>query len=312
MIPAPRVICLGGAHFDFKLKAFEKLSLNDSNPVRKTVTPGGVARNIAENLARLGVPVSVMSRIGNDLSGDEILKRLSDLSIDVSGITRSTRFSTASYTAFLASDGEMVLAGADMEIYEEITPALLESYLSGSQPGQWIVFDTNLSPETIQFLAHHLPQSTQLFGIPVSGQKVGRLREVLPQLGGLILNLDELRILCETSISSPSEIQANCLELVKRGLSWVIVTSGGEGISIAERTDFYHVPVQKRFKSIDVTGAGDSFAAGVFYGLHQGHGLLDSIRWGMGCAHLTLQTTSSVNPDLNPTRLTKMLETQSC
>ena len=70
------IAVIGGANMDVKAKAFAPLMPAVSNPGQLELRPGGVARNIAENLARLGVPVSLLSRIGRDALGDAVLPPL--------------------------------------------------------------------------------------------------------------------------------------------------------------------------------------------------------------------------------------------
>src|SRR4051794_37969875 len=124
MVRAPKIMCVGGATIDIKARTLEPAVLRSSNPVKSMTTWGGVARNIAENLARLEFPVSLISRVGNDVEGDSIVNRLNLFQIDSSGVSRSARFPTAKYTALLEPDGEMIVAMADMGIYDELTPEL--------------------------------------------------------------------------------------------------------------------------------------------------------------------------------------------
>ncbi|HYK75001.1 MAG TPA: PfkB family carbohydrate kinase, partial [Pseudoneobacillus sp.] len=60
------VICIGGANIDRKFHMREKAQLGTSNPIYTSQNAGGVARNMAENLGRLGVEVSLISASGND------------------------------------------------------------------------------------------------------------------------------------------------------------------------------------------------------------------------------------------------------
>lgn len=303
MIPGPRVICVGGAHFDIKLKAIENFSWNDSNPVKKLVSPGGVARNIAENLARLGVSVGLSSRVGKDSPGETLIENLKNISIEVSQVTRSERHPTASYTAFLSMDGEMILAGADMEIYQEITPELLKPQLSFLQQAEWVIVDSNLTAQAVEFLAENLSGQTQILGVPVSNQKVKNFESALGRFNGMILNRNELSTLIGARIADPREVKQACLALLEKGCTWVIVTGGGNGVFVTQGSQFQALQVSKQIHLTDVTGAGDSFAAGVLFSLQKGVSLFDSVQWGIGCAQLTLQSEYSVCPDLSPDRL---------
>ena len=141
------IACIGGAHIDRHGVLAGPLVLGTSNPGRVSSDFGGVARNVAENLARLGVPTSILSRVGDDESGRGVLAHLGQLGIDTSQVTISAASPTASYTAVLQSDGELVLGLADMQIYDEITPALIEPVLPRLRAYDFWFADANLPGE---------------------------------------------------------------------------------------------------------------------------------------------------------------------
>lgn len=75
------VLCIGGMNVDKKVQLLENLVLETSNPVVSSLSAGGVSRNIAENLGRLGLPVKMLSVAGNDESFTWLERRLKALSI---------------------------------------------------------------------------------------------------------------------------------------------------------------------------------------------------------------------------------------
>ena len=112
----PSVLCIGGANLDRKLKLSEPLRMRTSNPVTSEVSPGGVARNVAENLARLGCKVGLLSTFSDDLEGNWLLDHLNSAGVDVSPSLIVPGRKSGSYTALQDAEGEMLLAMADMEI----------------------------------------------------------------------------------------------------------------------------------------------------------------------------------------------------
>jgi pseudouridine kinase len=67
------VTCVGGAVVDRKLHLHRPAVAGTSNPARLVTSVGGVARNVAESLARLGVPTALVSRVGADETGRGIV-----------------------------------------------------------------------------------------------------------------------------------------------------------------------------------------------------------------------------------------------
>src|SRR4030095_15320136 len=81
--PAGQVVVIGGANMDFKCQSKAPMVLRTSNPGRMAATIGGVACNIARNLARLGVPTALFTVVGQDEFGARILREARGRGIDL-------------------------------------------------------------------------------------------------------------------------------------------------------------------------------------------------------------------------------------
>jgi pseudouridine kinase len=79
----PRVCVIGGANVDIHGAAYQPLRLRDSNPGSVHVSPGGVARNVAENLSRLGVDCRLVTAVGKDPHGEMLLAHGRETGIDM-------------------------------------------------------------------------------------------------------------------------------------------------------------------------------------------------------------------------------------
>src|SRR3954466_3660607 len=104
------IVCIGGANLDRKLRPLSKLKMATSNPARQDESFGGVARNIAENLARLSAPVALLTVVGDDSSGRALLEHAENIGIDTRGTLRLSGTCSGTYTAVLDDHGEMMLA----------------------------------------------------------------------------------------------------------------------------------------------------------------------------------------------------------
>src|SRR5687768_7836208 len=96
-----RVLCIGGAAVDRKYRALDAIRPATSNPVISERSFGGVARNVAENIARLGVTVSLASICGEDENGRALFNDLERLGIGTQYIATSNAHATAEYVAVL-------------------------------------------------------------------------------------------------------------------------------------------------------------------------------------------------------------------
>src|SRR4051812_23232396 len=93
-----------------------------SNPGATAIAHGGVGRNVAENLARLGSPVRLIGVVGQDDAGSALLDQLGLLDVALRGVRRSADCATGTYTAVLDHDGGLVIGVADMAATDSLGP----------------------------------------------------------------------------------------------------------------------------------------------------------------------------------------------
>ena len=94
--PSGGVVCVGAAHVDRIARCKGEFVPGASNPVTTSESAGGVARNVAANLARLGREVALVSAIGADAEGEKLMVALGHEGIDVSAVLRGAGHPTAS------------------------------------------------------------------------------------------------------------------------------------------------------------------------------------------------------------------------
>ena len=304
------ILCIGASNLDRKLRSTGKLVLGTSNPGSQDESFGGVARNIAENLARLGAPVALITAVGNDASGRALLAHAEDAGIDTRGALRLDGVSSGTYTALLDQDGEMVVALADMALNERLSPDFLATRAQQRAGAALVVADLNLPMESITvLLADAVRDGVPLVLVAVSEPKMARLPEKLRGLRLLILNEGELATRVGRPLDNDAAIGAACAELQRQGVQDVIVTRGARGVmytcaaapSGLMRLDAPAVDV------VDVTGAGDAFAAAVCWSLHSAGEDSDDLglacRRGLQLSSMTIECQQTVCPALEAGRL---------
>jgi len=279
-----KIACIGGAHIDRHAVLKEPFVPGTSNPGNITTSFGGVARNVAENLARLGCKVAMVSRVGNDEAGAAVTGHLRTLDIDTSGIVVAER-PTASYTAILDPGGELVMGLADMDLYGEVVPATLDAAHLRAY-GLWFL-DANLPAETLAWLleqAGEIPVAVDAISVP----KSRKLRGLLPRIAILFANLAQAAEIAGARAFGYASEGARALHTM--GARAGIVTAGATGIAVwvgGEVRAISALPAVTR----NVTGAGDALIAGTLYGLTQGRTLFDAARLGLAAAAITVETS---------------------
>ena len=296
------ILVAGGANLDRIAKGFGPIAMATSNPVHLRESFGGVARNVAENLARMGLPVRLLTAVGDDGPGTALLRQARDLGIDTGASLVVPGAATGTYTAILQPDGEMVLAMSDMAVMAQFTPELLGGRRSLWAGTRMRVLDLNLPLDVVSGLMQDSRQKgATLVAVAVSEPKMDRLPAALQGLSVLILNAGELAARVARPLPDRDAVAAAALEVLAQGLEGIIVTLGGEGVVCcgADRKP-RHLKALKA-KVVDVTGAGDAFSSGVVAGLFsQPHDLLRACRIGQRLAVLTLGSRSGVAPSLSP------------
>jgi len=146
------VVC-GAINVDLLATADHKPLPDDSTPGRLRRCAGGVGRNIAENLVRLGIDVTLISAVGDDDFGRRIVERDKQTGVDVSQIQVSPDWPTASYTAIHGPDGELLHAVSDMRLFDQFSLPVSPDFSTRYNSTDLLVIDANLPESVIKTLA---------------------------------------------------------------------------------------------------------------------------------------------------------------
>lgn len=294
-VTAKGVICIGGATVDRKYRTKGPVQPRTSNPVTSERTFGGVARNVAESIARLGAKASLITILGQDDNGRAVLEHLRAIGIDTRHVTLSPGHATAEYVAVLDPSGDLALGLADMGIFDSLTPARIEAAMTPSSAA-WVFADCNLPAPTLHTLLDSARKSDAKIAVDaVSAPKVSRLPQDLSGVDLLFLNRDEAQALLGQTDAAP---EAMAEALLRRGAGRIVLTLGADGLLAGDGAGLIRigaVPVTV----VDATGAGDALIAATLVGLLTGRVLSDAARLGTMAAALTLESPFSVRPDLS-------------
>jgi pseudouridine kinase len=277
----PFVVVIGGANVDVKARTSAPLVTATSNPGTVVRTPGGVGRNVAENLTRLGSRVALVSIVGSDPDGDWLLEETAAAGVDISSVLRGGR--TGRYVAVLDASGDLAVGVSDMAATDALGPEVLDHDLIRS--ASLVVVDGNLPVTTVDAV---LALGVRVVIDPVS---VAKARRISPLLTGarpvfaITPNEDEL-----AAMRSVEELHARGVEVV-----WVRKGPAGSLLSTAAGQVLLEAPA---VVPVDVTGAGDAMLAAFCHRVLAGAALEDAARAGHLAAALTVASPHTVRPDL--------------
>jgi pseudouridine kinase len=293
------VMCIGAANLDRKLRTIQSMQLGTSNPATAEEVYGGVARNIAENLARLNLPVALLTALGDDGAGRNLQDHAEAAGIDTRGSLKLPDNATGTYTAILDDKGELVVALADMALYDRLTPEFLIARSPQRGAAAMTVADLNLPADSITTLLHSArSDNVRLIIIAVSQPKMAHLPADLQGLRLLILNRGELETRAGRALPTEADVRNACRAVQAQGAQDVIVTCGSQGVYHTRDGELVWLAAHQ-VEVVDVTGAGDAFSAAVCWSLYQGSDDLTlACRRGLKVAAMTLESAATVSPVL--------------
>ena len=291
------MLVIGGCNVDIAGRASEPARPGDSAPGTVRQSAGGVARNIAENLARLGHPVRLVSALGRDAAGRWLRAQTAAAGVDVRGCAAIDGAATARYLSLHGPDGALLQAVNDMAVLDALTPARLARERRHLQAATAIVVDANLRADTLAWLMAQ-DVAAPVFADAVSAAKAPRLQPWLRRLHTLKLNRAEAQALGAPALQGTAARRRFAAALRGTGTARVALSLGGGGLLLSDAD--MHIerpawPVAAR----NATGAGDALMAGLVHSALAGWPLHKAADFALGCAALTLGHAETNHPEMS-------------
>jgi pseudouridine kinase len=298
------VICIGAALVDELFHSKGEVLLATTSDATVTKTAGGVSRNIAHQLALLGVPVQLITVVGNDSDG-EWLKRVCTAAGVRLDATITKEGLTGKYTGILNADGSLFTAFLTNAANHLITPEHLTKHIELLKTASYILADANINVETAEWLLDFSNKTGIPFIIePVSVPPAKKFKGV--NLGGLYMitpNEDELPVLCsEKSFLTQLQVE----ELLSKGVKYTWLHNGKHGSALysKDKAITLHAP---DIEVVDCTGAGDGSLSGFLLGKHLGIDDLHCLKLAHTLSAEILQVNGAIATHLNQEALLSLV-----
>ena len=293
-------VVVGGVNVDIGGRSFQPLVAADSNPGKVSISLGGVGRNIAHNMALMGVDVKLLSALGDDLNGNRVKSSCVELGIDASHVLTVGDCATSTYLYVADHEGEMAIAISDMAICDRITPEYLAENLPLLQQAQVIVADTNIPAETLIWLAENC--DVPLFCDPVSTVKAEKLRPILSKIHTLKPNRLEAELLSGVTIRCKADASAAAKALLEKGIQRIFISMGADGVFAADRQQelwLQNLPGTM----VNTTGCGDAYMAALVWAFTQGLELKQAALAGLAAGSVAMESAETINPAMSAAAL---------
>lgn len=313
--PEQYAVVIGGANIDLAGRSDGPLITGDSNPGQLTSSAGGVGRNIADNLARMGNHVRFISAIGDDRWGDQLKHSCQQAGINIDHCLTINGATTSSYLSIHNSDGEMVVALNDMALLESLNGEQLRKRIGVMESASAIVIDANLSENALAQIFHQHSDKA-IFVDPVSSVKAEKLKPYLKYIHTFKPNKLEAELLTKHTITSDNDVEIAASILHKQGVKRLLISLGSDGAyssvlgedSQPNGGQFIR-PSKTQIRN--VTGAGDALMAGLAHGYLNQLTWHDSVNFAIAAAQLTLAADNTINSTISEDAVNQLIKQQS-
>jgi pseudouridine kinase len=297
--PGKCAVVVGGANTDVVGIPEGALLPRDSNPGHVRVSAGGVARNIAENLGRLGVATQLVTAFGRDDAGAELAAACRVAGVGVGASVVSDDLPSARYLAIVDAAHDLAVAVNDMRVIDLLTPEALgdPARVELFARADIVVADANLPAESLRWLADNV--TAPLVVDPVSVAKAPRVAAVLGVLAALTPSAAEAGVLLGRGVSGIDDARRAAEDLVSRGVGAAFVTCGPAGVAWADG-DGSGILKAPSVEIASTNGAGDAFCAGIAYALLAGARTAAAAVMGSAMSAVALQAEETVSPTISP------------
>ncbi|XP_035772060.1 pseudouridine-metabolizing bifunctional protein C1861.05 isoform X2 [Neolamprologus brichardi] len=325
------IVVIGGINVDFIAKGKTKaLKFGQTNPGSVCQSFGGVGRNIADSLSRLGQETLFISATGADSNSDAVLNYCKHM--NTSGVARLKEHSTATYCAVITESGELSLGLGDMDIHQQITEHHVSQFKTQLSSATLVCLDGNIPTSTINYVCCFAEKrNINVWYEPTDSEKACKpfLSDAWKSLSYSSPNLAELCTMNKTlGVKTPEVLPSTLDETLSvavalsrpllEHLHCLVVTLGANGMLLCGEYDEGTVNLQPRKQKtkrqlcglhypalavtpeeiMNVSGAGDSLAGALMAGILLGKDTDSCVRMGLLAARTSLASPHPIAPML--------------
>lgn len=291
------IVVIGSTNMDIAGSTLQALVNGDSNPGKIVSSPGGVGRNIAENISRLGKECYLLSVIGDDFAGRTLLSQIKKVGIQAEACHIVKGGSTSTYFSLHDNSGEMLVAINDMDILHHLTPELLQKNKNLLSHASLIIADCNLSEEALAWVFDNI-HDTPIFVDPVSAFKAHKIKPFLNKIHTLKPNTIEAELLSGIKIQSAADYAKCAAWFHKEGVERLFLSLGANGVFFSDGQIQQHFPTLPT-EIVNVSGAGDSMMSGLAFCFLENYSFEDTAKFAQACSAITVSSEHTNHPDLS-------------
>lgn len=268
----------------------------DSIPGKIKISFGGVSRNIAENMARVGVKTKFISIIGDDEIGRSMLTHSLKIGYDMRNSLILEGQSTPTYMAILDQSGEMVSAVADLDSISAMTTDFIDSKGPMIENAAYTFLDAD-DPNNLEYLLRKFQGKTNFILDPISSTKADKVKHLIKYFHTIKPNRVEAEVLSGIKINTREDLEKVGEYFLNLGIKNVFISLDADGIYYANKDEKGTLKATNVVVK-NVTGAGDSFVAGLGYGYMNDLPIKQIVKMAMAMSIVTISHEETIHPNM--------------
>jgi len=292
----PYALVFGVSVFDICGFTDRNYRCSDSNPGKVKTSFGGVCRNIAECMARVDVNTKFISILGDDETGTRMIEHSKMMKYDMSESLIIKGGHTPTYMAILDEQGEMVSAVVDMKIIDMFTTEFIDSKSDTIKNSEYMILDSD-RPDIVEYILKTFSGHTKFILDPVSAAKAKNIKHLIQYFHTIKPNRYEAEIMCGFKIHNDEDLRKAGQYFIELGIQNVFITLDEDGIYYNNGIEEGKIKAND-VKVINVTGAGDSFVAGIANGYMNNINVVDTVKYAISMSTITIATEETIHPDM--------------
>lgn len=300
------IVVIGASFVDIKGSPDGAFIPNGRNVGRVEQIHGGVARNIAEDIANCELRPTFVSLVDKTGIGEDVIRKLKNHKVNVDHI-RAVEDGMGTWLAVFDSDGDVFASISKRPDLMPIADILDEEGDTIFADADSVVLEIDIDKDLVKRIFRLAEKYNKKVYAAVSNMAIAaERRDFLQKTDCFVCNIQEAGMLFYDDYSgkSPEEmVEILAQKVCAAQIPSMIVTMGGDGAVYADkRGDKGYCPA-RRVEVRDTTGAGDSFCAGAVIGLTYGKTLGEACEIGAHLAASVIITSENVCPRFLPREL---------
>lgn len=300
------VTVIGGVNIDMVGFPEKQLIVQDSNPGKVKISLGGVGRNIAENLVRIGLHTKLISVVGDDVYGTKVIEEARNLGLDMKDSLVLKGQQTSTYMAILDEKGDMSVAIAYMDIYDNLSVDFIKEKKHVVENSRLCIIDTNIPKDVIEYTVT-TNKKTDFFLDTVSTTKAMKVKNLIGYFHTIKPNKIEAEMLSGIEINTEEDLKRASYYFLNKGVKRVFISLGEQGVYYNDGTDSRQIKAPK-INVVNATGAGDAFIAALAYSHYSDFDIDYSTRFAIGASVLALSHEETINPNMSVENITNRIK----